>query len=331
MQADCNGVRPLPTPAFPAPRRVDTGAVTLAVHEMGDGPAVILVHGFPELAYSWRHQLPALAKAGYRAIAPDMRGYGGSDKPPQVGDYAMQHLIGDLLGLCDALSIERAIFVGHDWGAMVVWHMALLAPGRMAGLINLNIPHIPRPPINPLTYMRFKLGKDFYIVNFQRSDEADRRFAEDPRRFINTMMRRRQFTSGTRLPQAVRKRQPLSLIQALDNDSPAGEPLLGETELDVYARAFEKGGFTGPINWYRNWTRNWKQMKGVDQTIRIPALFIGAVDDRIISSKQIDAMKPYATDLEIVMIEQCGHWTQQEKPDELNRIMLNWLARRYPL
>jgi pimeloyl-ACP methyl ester carboxylesterase len=296
-----------PAPFFPTPRIVNTGDINLAVHELGDGLPVILIHGFPELAYSWRHQLPALAEAGYRAIAPDMRGYGGSDKPPHVKDYTIQKLLGDIEGLMGALSIDKAVIIGHDWGAMLTWHMALLAPQRMAGLINLNIPHIPRPPINPITYMRWKLGKDFYIVNFQKSDEADRRFAEDPRRFINVMMRRRQFSRGP---------------------SKAGT-LLSEKELDVYADAFAAGGFTGPINWYRNWARNWKSTKGVDQTVRVPALFVGASNDIIISQKQIEAMKPFVSDLEIEMIENCG--TQQDKPDELNRIILDWLARRYPL
>lgn len=315
---------------FPAARIVNTGEVNLAVHEMGDGPPVILVHGFPELAYSWRHQLPALAAAGYRAIAPDMRGYGGSDKPLHVADYTIQKLIGDLQSLCDALSIERAVIIGHDWGAMITWHMALLARERMAGLIALNIPHLPRPPINPITYMRWKLGKDFYIVNFQKSDEADRRFAEDPRRFIDVMMRRKQFSRG-QSKSGSRKRRPLSLIEALNQDEPAGEAILSDEELDVYAAAFAAGGFTGPINWYRNWARNWKTTKGIDQTVHVPALFVGAADEIVVSRKQIEAMKPYVPDLEIRTIEKCGHWTQQEKPEELNSIILDWLARRYPL
>ncbi len=318
------------SPVFPTPRLVDSGEISLAVHELGDGPPIVLVHGFPELAYSWRHQLPALASAGYRAIAPDMRGYGGSDKPPLVTDYAIQNLIGDIEGLMEALSIDRAVIIGHDWGAMLTWHMALLAPQRMAGLICLNIPHIPRPPINPITYMRFKLGKDFYIVNFQKSDEADRRFAEDPRRFINVMMRRKQF-SRERSRSRPGKRRTLSLLQALEQDEPAGQALLTDEELDVYADAFAAGGFTGPINWYRNWARNWKSTKGVDQTVRVPALFVGAANDIIISRKQIEAMKPFVPDLEMQMIENCGHWTQQDKPDELNRIILEWLARRYPV
>lgn len=314
---------------FPESRLIDTGEVRLAVHVEGDGPPLVLVHGFPELAFSWRHQIPALAAAGYRAIAPDMRGYGGSDKPLPVTDYTIQKLIGDLRGLCRAMSIESAVFVGHDWGALITWQMALLEPRHMAGLINLNIPFIPRPPINPITYMRWKLGKDFYIVNFQKSDEADRRFGEDPRRFINMIMRRHQFPSkrsGSRRG----KRRSLSLLGMLDRDEPPGEPLLTEDELDVYASAFAAGGFTGPINWYRNWTRNWKSMKGVEQTVRIPTLFIGAEHDIVISRKQIEAMKPHVEDLEIRMIQDCGHWTQQEKPHELNEIMLDWLRRRYP-
>ena len=315
---------------FPTPRIVNTGDINLAVHEMGDGPPLILIHGFPELAYSWRHQLPVLAEAGYRAIAPDMRGYGGSDKPPHVTDYTIQKLIGDIEGLMDTLSIKRAVIIGHDWGAMLTWNMALLAPQRMAGLITLNVPHLPRPPINPITYMRWKLGKDFYIVNFQKSDEADRRFAEDPRRFINVMMRRKQFSRGPSKT-GPGKRRPLSLIQALDRDEPGGEALLSDEELDVYAAAFAAGGFTGPINWYRNWARNWKSTKGVDQTVRVPALFVDAADDIIISQKQIEAMHPYVPDLETQKIENCGHWTQQDKPDELNRIILDWLTRRYPL
>ncbi len=318
------------TPSFPKPRIVNSGEIDLAVYELGDGPPVILLHGFPELAYSWRHQLPALAEAGYRAIAPDMRGYGGSSKPTAVTDYAIRKLVADVAGLMEALSIDKAVVIGHDWGAMLAWHMALLAPERLAGLVNLNIPHIPRPPIDPITYMRFKLGKDFYIVNFQKSDEADRRFAADPRQFINVMMRRKQY-SPAQPKSGPKKRRPLSLIQALDQGEPAGEALLSDEELDVYANAFAAGGFTAPINWYRNWSRNWKSMKGVDQTVRVPTLFVGATDDIIISRQQIESMKPLVPDLEIRMIENCGHWTQQERPEELNRIILDWLARRYPL
>jgi len=316
-------------PSFPEPIRIDTGEVELAVHQMGDGPPIVLVHGFPELAFSWRHQLPALAEAGYRVIAPDMRGYGGSDKPARVTDYTMQKLIGDLTGLMDALELDKALVVGHDWGALITWQMALIEPGRMAGLVALNIPFFKRPPINPITFMRYKLGKDFYIVNFQKSDEADRRFAEDPARFIDVMMRRRRIIRDK--PAKKRgKRRPLSLLEMMDRDDAGGEVLLTPDELKYYADAFGAGGFTGPINWYRNWTHNWKSTKKVDQTVPVPSLFVGASDDAIISGKQIEAMKPNVPDLEVRVIEDCGHWTQQEKPRELNEILLHWMARRYP-
>lgn len=315
--------------AFPNSTLVGTGDIDLAVHEAGSGPPVVLVHGFPELAFSWRHQLPALAAAGYHAIAPDMRGYGGSDKPAHVADYTVQKLIGDLTGLMDSMDIDKAVIVGHDWGALVTWQMALLAPERMAGLVALNIPFFKRPPINPITFMRYKLGKDFYIVNFQNSDEADRRFAEDPGRFIDAMMRKRRINRN-RTAKKRGKRRPLSLLEMFDREDPGGEVLLTPDELQYYADAFAAGGFTGPINWYRNWKHNWKSTKKVDQTVRVPSLFVGASDDAIISRKQIEAMKPHVPDLEVRIIEDCGHWTQQEKPQELNEILLNWLGRKRP-
>ena len=317
------------TTDFPATEFIDSGEIRMAVHELGAGPPVILLHGFPELAFSWRHQLPALAAAGYRAIAPDMRGYGGTDKPGQVADYTVQKLIGDVIGLMDALKLARALIVGHDWGALVGWQMCLLAPERMAGYVALNIPFFKRPPINPVTLMRLRFGKKFYIVNFQDSDEADRRFAEDPRRFIDMLMRIRRIDRQVPGPKRS-KRRPLSLLEMLDSEEPGGEPLLTESELDYYARAFSAGGFTGPINWYRNFKHNWKSTRGVAQKISVPTLFVGATNEIVVGRRQIEAMKPHVSDLEIHMIEDCGHWSQQEKPAEVNAVMLDWMARRFP-
>lgn len=317
------------TTDFPAAELVDTGEIRMAVHETGDGPPVILIHGFPELAFSWRHQLPALARAGYRAIAPDMRGYGGTDKPRPVAEYTIQKLIGDVTGLMDALQIERALIVGHDWGALVGWQMCLLAPERMAGYVALNIPFFKRPPLNPVTLMRLRFGKRFYIVDFQDSDEADRRFAEDPRRFIDLLMRVRSVDRRGEEAKR-RRRKPLSLLEMLDNEAPDGEPLLTRAELDYYADAFAAGGFTGPINWYRNFRHNWKSTRGITQKIDVATLFIGATDEIVVGRRQIEAMRPHVGDLEIHMIENCGHWSQQEKPAEVNEVMLDWMARRYP-
>lgn len=296
----------------------------MAVYEEGKGPAVIMVHGFPELAFSWRHQMRALAAAGYRAIAPDMRGYGQTDGPDGIGEYSTSKLIGDLHGLLDALQLERATFIGHDMGAILLWQMAMLAPERIEKLIALNIPHVPRFHCDPIELFRRKLGDDFYIVNFQDSDEADRAFAKDTVHFFDIMMRKNQITRAQfdLLPPQMKV---MSLLKAMQRTRSSGDPLLTTEERDYYAEAFATSGFTGPINWYRNWTQNWQALDGIDHTIKIPTLFIGAVDDLVVPLAQIDAMRPLIDDLTVEMLEPCGHWSQQERPEDVNRLILGWL------
>ena len=312
---------------FPEPHFVNTNGIRMAVHEQGDGPPVILLHGFPELAFSWRHQIPALAMAGYRAIAPDQRGYGKTSVPPRVSDYRVEELIGDIHGLLDALQIDSAVFIGHDMGAILLWQMAMHAPERIDRLIMLNIPHYSRPPQDPISIWRRRFGKDFYIVNFQDSDESDRAFAADTAHFFDVTMRRSQ------VPRAVFEKLPperkvISLLRPLSREAQSGEPLLSTDERNYYASAFDASGFTGAINWYRNWKHNWEVLEGVDHTIDIPTLFIGAVDDLIIAPEHIEAMRPLVADIEIHVLEHCGHWSQQEKPDEVNRLILEWLVQR---
>jgi len=311
---------------FPEPRFVDSNDIRMAVYEQGEGPAVIMVHGFPELAFSWRHQLPALANAGFRAIAPDMRGYGQTDSPTGVDAYCASELIGDLIGLLDSLELQRAVFVGHDWGALILWQMAMLAPKRIEKLIALNIPHLPRMSIDPITLMRERLGDDFYIVNFQDSDEADRAFDADPGHLIDVMMRKNQIRRA-QFEQLPPQMKVLSLLSAMARKESSGDPLLNADERAYYTEAFSRTGFTNPINWYRNWSRNWEALENVDQTIDIPTLFIGAGDDVVVTPAQIEGMKPWVTDLTIEMLEPCGHWTQQERPDDVNRLVVNWLTR----
>lgn len=312
---------------FPEPHFVATNGIRMAVYARGTGPAVVLLHGFPELAFSWRQQLPALARAGYRAIAPDLRGYGRTDKPEGVASYRLDRLIGDVTGLLDACELESAFFVGHDWGALLAWQLALVHPDRMRGLVALNIPFLPRPPVDPIAYMRDRFGPDFYIVNFQDSDEADRRCDADPAHVFEVMMRRgqisrREFES---LPRATRH---FSLLAALNRTELRGEALLSADEARVYVDAFTAGGFTPSINWYRNWTANWEATADVEQFVRVPVLFIGAEDDVIVSAAQIDAMRPHVADLEIRMLGNCGHWSQQERPARINALLLDWLRRR---
>jgi pimeloyl-ACP methyl ester carboxylesterase len=312
---------------FPKPNFVRSNGIRMAVYEHGKGPAVVMVHGFPELAFSWRHQIPALAEAGFRAIAPDMRGYGQTQGPQGVESYAAAELIKDLGGLLDALGLKRAIFVGHDWGALLLWQMAMLAPSRIEQLIILNIPHIPRPLVDPIELMRSRLGDDFYIVNFQDSDEADKALAADPVHFFDVMMRKNQITRAG-FDQLPPQMKVLSLLKTMARKESAGKPLLSDEERSYFVSAFTQSGFTNPINWYRNWTSNWKALEGVDQLIDVPTLFIGAADDVVIAPQQIEAMKPWVNDLTIEMLEPCGHWTQQERPDDVNRLMIDWLRQK---
>jgi pimeloyl-ACP methyl ester carboxylesterase len=309
---------------FPEPNFVETNGIRLAVYEQGQGEPVILLHGFPELAFSWRFQLPAIAAAGFRAIAPDQRGYGRSSAPSGVEDYGIDRLIADILGLLDALQFERATFVGHDWGAFVLWHMSLLCPERMEKQAILNIPFWPRPPVDPIELFRQRFGDDFYIVNFQDSDQADRTFASDPAHFFDVLMRKNQVSRKEfdRLPP---ERRVLSLLQTFAREESGGDPVLSDEERDYFAAAFTKSGFTGPINWYRNWTANWERLAGVPQIVNVPTLFIGAMNDIVVSPEHIEAMKPFVTDLESHVLENCGHWSQQEKPDEVNRLLIDWL------
>ena len=312
---------------FVQPHFVDTNGIRMAVYEQGEGEPVILLHGFPELAFSWRHQLPALASAGYRAIAPDQRGYGRTTCPVDVDAYRIEELIADVHGLLDALRLDSAVFVGHDWGALLLWHMAVVAPERIDKLICLNIPHIARSPIDPIELMRRRFGDDYYIVNFQDSDDAERAFAADTHRFFGAVMRKNQIDREhfDKLPV---ERKSINLLESLRRENPSGEALLSDAERDYYASAFAASGFTGPINWYRNWTHNWQALEGVDQTIVIPTLFIGAVNDVVVTPEQIEAMRPLIADLEIHMLDDCGHWSQQERPAVVNRVMRDWLMKR---
>jgi pimeloyl-ACP methyl ester carboxylesterase len=311
---------------FPKPHFVETNGIRMAVYEEGQGEPVIFLHGFPELAFSWRFQLPAIAAAGFRAVAIDQRGYGLSTVPPNLEDYGIDCLIADVLGLLDHLEVERGTFVGHDWGAFVLWHMSLLHPERMERQAILNIPFWPRPPIDPIALFRQQLGDDFYIVNFQDSDEADRAFASDPDHFFDMMMRKNQ-VSRREFDQMPPERRSISLLQIFARKESSGDPLLTDAERQVFAHAFARTGFTGPINWYRNWTANWQRLDGVPQIVDVPTLFIGAMDDIVVSPDHIEAMQPFVTNLECHVLDDCGHWSQQEKADDVNRLLVDWLTR----
>ncbi len=331
-------------PAFPPARplrvtpRLAGGArgpeLTLSVHEAGRGPAVVLSHGFPELGWSWRHQLPALAEAGYRAIAPDQRGYGGSDRPEAVADYDIHHLTGDLVGLLDALDIEKAVFVGHDWGGFVVWAMPLLHPDRTAGVVGVNTPYTPRPPMPPTQMMRALVGgvdERLYILWFQPPGVADPVLHAHTRVLFEKLMRG-GVDPARAMAEAMKTGElDMNPFRRLDEFEPLGEPVLTPEELDVYVETFERTGFTGGLNWYRNFDRNWETAPAVGaEKIPVPSLMIVAEWDPALRPEMAAGMPALVPDLERVDLERCGHWTQQERPEDLNRILLDWLVRRFP-
>src|SRR5437773_4634787 len=207
-------------------RAIHTNGIRMAVSEQGEGPPVVLCHGFPEIAYSWRHQIPALATAGFHAITPDQRGYGATERPAAVTDYDIRHLTGDLVGLLDALGLQRAVFAGHDWGGIVVWHMALLHPARPAGVIGVNTPYFPRPSAPPLTLMRAMWGDNYYVVHFQKPGEADTALARDVRRVFTQLVR-----SGVPLAETRTPRHGRNLVEVVTGPEPPGRLLLSEDEL----------------------------------------------------------------------------------------------------
>ncbi len=319
--------------SFPEPTIIKTNGIDMAVYEAGpkDGVPVVLCHGFPELAYSWRHQLPALAAAGYRAIAPDQRGYGRTSRPEKVEDYDMLHLTGDLVGMLDALGLEKAVFAGHDWGGLVVWQLPLIHSDRVAGVIGINTPFLSRPPIDPIMGMKALYGEDMYIVYFQKPGEADAVLAKDVGRVFRFFMRKNGITAEAfaQMPEELKR---FALVQALQMDEAMwpGELLLSPEEMKYFVDTFTRTGFTGGINWYRNFSQNWKVSGGWEQKVRQPSLMIMAEDDVILSPKMADGMERFVPDLEKALIRKCGHWTQQEHPQETNTIMIDWLKRRFP-
>jgi pimeloyl-ACP methyl ester carboxylesterase len=317
---------------FPAPTMIRTNGIDMAVYEAGpkDGLPVVLCHGFPELAYSWRHQLPALAAAGYRVLAPDQRGYGRSSRPEKVEAYDMAHLTGDLAGMLDAFGIPDAVFAGHDWGGLVVWQMPIYQQKRVRGVIGVNTPFFPRAPIDPIMGMRAMRGENNYVVFFQKPGIADAILAKDVGKTFRFFMRRGMVKAAEfeQLPQEMKN---FELVKAIEEDESGwrGEIFLTDEEMMFFVDTYKQTGFTGGINWYRNLTRNWEQSGTMEQMVRVPGLMIMAEDDVVLPPSLTDGMERFVPDLERVLIKDSGHWTQQEQPEATSRAMIDWLKKRF--
>lgn len=337
---------------MPPARMIETNGIRLAIYDAGTGPAVVLLHGFPGLAFSWRNQIPALVAAGYRVITPDLRGYGLSDAPKAVEAYDVAHLTADLVGVLDASGVDKAVFMGHDWGGLLAWQMPLLHPGRVAGVIGVNTPFIPNwmlwlhpdlvsaalpagrtfsadPTRDPIVQMREVYSPKMYVLLFQDGHDADRAMERDPRATLRNSMRKNLITSRewSKLPPAVANMEYYG--QPIPEQLP-GADVQSSAELDVTTEHFERTGFTPGINWYRNLSRNWQADRGRDQTIRVPSLMISASEDVVLRPSMAEGMEAHVPDLERHTIQDCWHWTPEEKPAELNRLVTSWLTRRFP-
>jgi pimeloyl-ACP methyl ester carboxylesterase len=295
-------------------RQLAVNGVELHLAECGAGPVVVLLHGFPELWYSWRHQLPALADAGYRAIAPDLRGYGLSSAPREIEAYSIEAVCGDFISLLDHLGEDRAVFVGHDWGAAVAWQLALEHRDRVLAVAGLSVAFVPRAPAQPTSLLRRALGEDFYILWFQEPGVAERVLERDVRRTLTTT------TAWT-------------ATWGEDDDRPAVPAWLTEEDLRVYVDAFERTGFSGGLNYYRNIDRNWERSAHLaERRVEQPALFLTGSRDPVQRFMPAEAMDGWVTDLRaVIRVDGAGHWVQQERPDEVNDAVLRFLGRVDPV
>jgi pimeloyl-ACP methyl ester carboxylesterase len=312
-------------------RFVDTNGVQLRVIEAGDrgAPVVVLAHGFPELAYSWRHQIAVLADAGYHVLAPDQRGYGGSSKPVDVGAYTVAELSADVVGLLDSDlggGAERAVIIGHDFGGVVAWGAPLLHPDRFCGVVGISLPPVPRPRIPTTQAFRRMFGDNFfYILYFQEPGPADAELGFDPATTMRRLMaapRPDDHGAAARMlapgPEGFVARLPEP------GDIP---PWLTQDEFDHYVDRFTENGFTGPLNWYRCFDRNWELTADTPaSSITVPALFIGGTTDQSLAYTPRDRVRELVSgEYREVMLDG-GHWLPEERPDEVSQTLLEFLG-----
>ena len=314
-------------------RYVQTNGIALHLAEAGKGPLVILLHGFPEVWYSWRHQLPALAAAGYHAVAPDLRGYGETDAPQAIESYSMLTMTADIAGLLDAMQAETAVLVGHDWGAEIAWRCAQLYPRRIAAVVALSVPYSPRPMI-PTQRMKRASGNVFNLALYaQELGVAEAELEADVRRTLRLFLYAYSGDAPPDLMPALFMAKPAS-ARALDGmpEPPALPVWLTEADLDYYTQAFVRTGFRGALNRLRNIDRDWEELaRGGEPPVEQPVLFMGGELDSAVRFGNIEAMRAALPKLrKLVLLPGCGHWEQQERPSEVNAELIDFLREVFP-
>lgn len=317
-------------------RVIDTTGIRMHIAEKGAGPLVVLCHGFPESWYSWRHQIDAIAAAGFHVVAPDMRGYGQTESPDAIDAYTLLHLVGDLVGVLDALGEETAVIAGHDWGAPVAWHSALLRPDRFRAVIGLSVPYRPRGKMQPTTIMPRTADAVFYQLYFQTPGVAEAELEADVAASVRDTLLR---LSGDVPP--LPGSDGFSMVPLAGGlrarlGSHAKVPLpgwLSQADLDFYAGEFSRVGFRGGLNWYRNIDRNWSLLGAfAGAKVTVPALYVAGDRDLVLAfpgAKELVAnLQTFVPQLrKTIILPGCGHWTQQERPADVNTAMIDFLRR----
>jgi pimeloyl-ACP methyl ester carboxylesterase len=318
-------------------RTVETNGIRMYLAEQGEGPLVVLCHGFPESWYSWRHQLRALAEAGFHGVAPDMRGYGRTDRPQAVDQYTVLHLVGDMVGLLDTLGEPSAVIAGHDWGAVVAWHAALLRPDRFRGVIALSVPFRPRGSARPTTVMPQTEEAVFYQLYLQTPDVPEAELERDIRRYIGGILYSNSGDNPRRVPRdqigMVPRRGGLTARMASHLVNPVTlPPWLTEADIDFFAAEFARTGFRGGLNYYRNIDRNWELLAPfAGAKVAIPALYVAGDRDLVMAFRGMDQLIPNLAQFvpqlrQTIILPDCGHWTQQERATEVNAAMIEFLG-----
>jgi pimeloyl-ACP methyl ester carboxylesterase len=316
-------------------RTVEANGLRIHFAEAGAGPLVVLCHGFPESWYSWRHQLQALAEAGYHAVAPDMRGYGQTDRPEEIEKYTLLHMVGDMVGLLDALGTDQAVIVGHDWGAPVAWHAALLRPDRFRAVVGLSVPFRPRGAVRPTTAMPQTDDVLFYQLYFQAPGVAEAELERDPRLSIGSILY--SASGGAPHREGGANERSITMIPRKGGfltgmDSPSSlPPWLTDADIDFYAGELAGAGFRGGLNWYRNIDRNWELLAPFSgMKVAVPALYVAGDRDLVVGFRGMDQLIPNLSKFvpqlrPTIMLPGCGHWTQQERAPEVNAAIIDFL------
>ena len=313
---------------FPSARRIATNGIELSVHEAGEGTPVLLLHGFPELAFSWRNQIGPIVDAGFRVIVPDMRGYGASDAPADSQSYSVKNIVADITGVLDALEIEQAVWFGHDWGSMPAWYSGVYALDRVLGVGSLCTPYFVLDGLDLLAFYDDVRGPKHYMATFQEPGVGEALLERDVEDTFRKLIRTRGYT----LDEFEAASEEIREVPAgvfVGDPQLFGEPLLNEEELAVYVDNYARTGFTGGLNWYRALTKDTEEASGHEFVIDKPALMISAADDWFFLRGSTDGLEELLPQVEKHEIPDAGHWLQQEKPDEVNELLVGWLRRNF--